>query len=165
MKALYIVRHAKSNNDDPRLADIDRPLNSRGLRDAPEMGRRLLKRGVIVDTIISSPALRAQTTAKLIAESMNEDVSKVSADDRIYASDISGMMVLIRSLSDSLDRVMFVGHDPTFSDLVDELSGGSIDSVPTCAIYGVELPIDSWSKTRFEDAKELFYDYPKKSFE
>ena len=67
MKLLTIVRHAKSSWKDTSLRDRDRPLNKRGKRDAPEMGRRIAAAGIRPSLIVSSPATRAWTTAKVIA--------------------------------------------------------------------------------------------------
>ena len=70
MKTLFLVRHAKSNRDDPALADRDRPLAERGRKDAPEMGKRLARHDVKPDLIVSSPALRALTTAEIAASAL-----------------------------------------------------------------------------------------------
>jgi phosphohistidine phosphatase len=65
MKTLFLIRHAKSSWDDIALPDKDRSLNDRGRRDAPKMGKRLAKRNVTPDLILSSPARRALTTAEI----------------------------------------------------------------------------------------------------
>jgi phosphohistidine phosphatase len=70
MKTLILVRHAKSSRDAPAMPDKDRPLNDRGKRDAPNMGERLAKRDVKPDLILSSPAMRALTTAEIIAKKL-----------------------------------------------------------------------------------------------
>ena len=84
MKTLFLVRHAKSSWDDTTLPDKDRPLNERGERDAPKMGKRLAKRDVKTDLILSSPARRALTTAKIIAKSIDYKPKKIVVDDRLY---------------------------------------------------------------------------------
>jgi phosphohistidine phosphatase len=72
MKTLYVIRHAKSSWDDPTLSDFDRPLNKRGKRDAPAMGKRLVHDDrVVPDLLLSSPAERALTTCKIIAEEIH----------------------------------------------------------------------------------------------
>jgi len=69
MKTLFLVRHAKSSRDDPTLPDKERPLNDRGMRDAPRMGERLAAHDVKPDLILSSPAVRALATAQIIGKS------------------------------------------------------------------------------------------------
>ena len=71
MKTLFLIRHAKSSWDDPALSDKDRPLGDRGRRDAPRMGKRLAKRNVRPDLILSSSARRALTTAEIIAKKLD----------------------------------------------------------------------------------------------
>ena len=68
MKLLLILRHAKSSWKDPDLDDHDRPLNKRGRRDAPRMGRLLRKEDLLPDLILSSTAVRARMTAEMVAD-------------------------------------------------------------------------------------------------
>ena len=72
MKQLFLIRHAKSSWGNAQLKDFDRPLNHRGRAAAPEMGDRLVKAGIFPDVIISSPAVRAFTTAKLISKRLKK---------------------------------------------------------------------------------------------
>ena len=80
MKTLYVIRHAKSSWDDPTLSDFDRPLNNRGKKDAPTMGKRLAQRQVVPDLLLSSPAERALTTCKIIAEEIHYPAGKIKTD-------------------------------------------------------------------------------------
>ncbi len=86
MKTLFLVRHAKSSRDDPTLPDKERPLNDRGMRDAPRMGERLAKQGAQPDLILSSPAVRALATAELIAKRLDYKVKDIVVDQRLYAA-------------------------------------------------------------------------------
>jgi phosphohistidine phosphatase len=86
MKTLVLVRHAKSAWDSPGLDDHERPLAERGLRDAPEMGRRLAERGLVPDVIRSSTAVRARTTAKLMAQALGVGADRVQLDERLYGA-------------------------------------------------------------------------------
>ena len=86
MKTLLLIRHAKSSWDDPALPDKDRPLNDRGRRDAPKMGKRLAKRGVKPDLILSSPALRALRTAEIIAKMLDYQRRDIVLNERLYCS-------------------------------------------------------------------------------
>jgi phosphohistidine phosphatase len=84
MKKLYLVRHAKSSWEDSSLDDIDRPLNGRGKNNAPEMGERLKKQGILPDLLISSPAKRAMSTAKKIAERVGYSKKEILIDENLY---------------------------------------------------------------------------------
>ena len=94
MKTLFLVRHAKSSWDDPTLADKDRPLNARGERDAPKMGKRLAKREVKLDLIVSSPANRAITTAQVLADKLDFKLKNIEVDDRLYPGAVSALLEL-----------------------------------------------------------------------
>jgi phosphohistidine phosphatase len=133
MKTLFLIRHAKSSWDDPALSDKDRPLGDRGRRDAPRMGKRLAKRNVKPDLILSSPARRALTTAEIIAKKLDYKRKDIVVDDRLYASAVDGLLNVIHGLGDNLERVILFGHNPELTELAHRLSG-EITHMPTCAV-------------------------------
>jgi phosphohistidine phosphatase len=161
MKTLFLVRHAKSSRDDSSLPDQDRPLDERGKQDAPTMGRRLAKRDVKLDLLVSSPALRALTTAQLIAEEVGYKRKDIVVDDRLYASSPDGLLAIIRMLDKRLDRVMFFGHNPEFSDLAHRLSSEIID-MPTSAVAEFNFDTKAWSDVGEVEPVNAVLDYPKK---
>src|SRR5450631_3680242 len=112
MKTLILVRHAKSSWEDAALPDKERPLNERGKRDAPDMGKRLAKRDVKPELILSSPARRAFATAKIIAKSLGYKLKNIVVDDRLYPGAADEILNSIHRLDKQLDRVMIVGHNP-----------------------------------------------------
>jgi phosphohistidine phosphatase len=144
VKTLFLVRHAKSSKDDPTLADRDRPLADRGLREAPEMGKRLARRDVKPDLLVSSPALRALTTAQLIANEIGYEPTRIVVDDRLYASAVDDLLAVIRTFDKKFDRVMLFGHNPEFADLAHRLSG-EIVAMPTCAVAEFRFDTKKWS--------------------
>ncbi|HEX6954692.1 MAG TPA: histidine phosphatase family protein, partial [Agromyces sp.] len=123
MKTLVLVRHAKSAWGDPTLADHERPLNDRGRRDAPEMGRRLRERGTMPDAILSSTAVRARSTAEALAEALDVDGSGLRLDERLYGSSPETILDVVGELDDELTTAIVVAHDPGLSDLAYRLSG------------------------------------------
>ena len=161
MKTLFLVRHAKSSRDDPSLPDRDRPLDDRGRRDAPKMGKRLAKRDVKPDLLVSSPALRALTTAQLIAEEIGFKRKDIMVDDRLYASSLDGLLAVIRALDNKLDRVMLFGHNPEFSELAHRLSSEIVD-MPTSAVAEYNFDTKTWSDVGEVEAVKAILDYPKK---
>ncbi len=163
MKTLYLVRHAKSSWDDITLADYDRPLNKRGLNNAPDMGQRLADKGIQLDRIISSPALRALTTAQLIAEQIDFDPQAIEHNQRLYFEGIPAMMDIIHQLDRSFSSVMIVGHNPDITRLLNRLCGFQVSDMPTCAIAKVGFNLDNdWLEVAFGSGKMVEYDYPKK---
>jgi phosphohistidine phosphatase len=161
MKTLFLVRHAKSSRDDPTLPDRDRPLDDRGRRDAPKMGKRLARRDMKPDLLVSSPALRALTTAQLIAEEIGFKRKDIVVDDRLYASSPDALLAVIRALDNKLDRVMLFGHNPEFSDLAHRLSSKIVD-MPTSAVAEYHFDTKAWSDVGEVDPVKAILDSPKK---
>ena len=161
MKTLFLVRHAKSSRDDPSLPDRDRPRDDRGKQDAPKMGKRLAKRDVKPDLLVSSPALRALTTAQLIAEEVGYKRKDIVVDDRLYASSPDDLLAVIRTLDKKLDRVMLFGHNPEFTDLAHRLSSEIID-MPTSAVAEFNFDTKAWSDVGEVEPAKAVLDYPKK---
>src|SRR5687767_13361052 len=122
MKALFLVRHAKSSRDDTAMPDKDRPLNDRGKRDAPKMGERLAKRDAKPDLVLSSPATRALKTAEIIAKKLDYKRKDIVVDDRLYTVTADDLLDVIRKLGDKLERVMVFGHNPELTELAHRFS-------------------------------------------
>ena len=144
MKTLFLIRHAKSSRDDPAVPDKERPLNERGMRDAPKVGERLAEQGVKPDLILSSPAVRALATAEIIARKLGYKVKDIVVDERLYATTADDLLHVIRKIRDKPKRVMLFGHNPEFTDLAHRLSS-SITDMPTCAVAEFSFDSKSWS--------------------
>ncbi len=162
MKTLYIVRHAKSSWKNPSLSDWERPLNNRGSRDAPFMGKRLAEHGINPEIMISSPAARALMTARVVAEQIGYAPSAIHTEKRLYAAGLGDALQVIKQLKDGLETVMIFGHNPAFTDLVDYITGDSIGNLPTCGICAVTFDLSSWQSVAPGTGTILFFDYPKK---
>ena len=162
MKTLYLIRHAKSSWTNANMTDHDRTLNDRGERDAPEMGKRLFKRKPQPALIISSSAVRAETTATILAEAMDYPLSDLKIDERLYGAEASDVIAIIRELDNDLDCAMLVGHNPTFTHLINSLSGSQMDEIPTCSVAILRFPTNTWSMIGQTQGELLDYDYPKK---
>lgn len=143
MKTLFLVRHAKASHDDPSLPDRERPLEDRGRHDAAEMGKRLAGRKVKPDLLVSSPALRALTTAQLMADELGYERKDIMVDDRLYASSAASLLAIVRELDKSLGSVMLFGHNPEFTELAHRLSA-EITNMPTCAVAKFRFDTQTW---------------------
>ncbi|HEV8313767.1 MAG TPA: histidine phosphatase family protein [Burkholderiaceae bacterium] len=161
MKTLSLVRHAKSSRDDATLPDRERPLDDRGRRDAPKMGKRLAKRDVKPDLIVSSPALRALTTAQLIADEIGYAHKRIVIDDRLYASSPSALLAVVRALDRKLEHVMLFGHNPEFTELAHRLSS-DITDMPTCAVAEFRFDTTAWSDIGEVAPVAVMMDAPKR---
>ncbi len=161
MKKLILVRHGKSSWEDLRLADHDRPLAKRGLRDAPTMALRLKERGIVPDLLLTSTAERAAHTAKITAQAFDQTSSEFIATRELYHSSYRNILSVIQSVEDRFDTVCVFGHNPGFNDLIDHL-GEYIENLPTSGQYGFEADIQIWKDFGPNTAEALFFDYPKK---
>jgi phosphohistidine phosphatase len=166
MKTLYLVRHAKSSWADPSLADLVRPLNKRGRRDAPAMGQRLADKKIKVDAIWCSPALRAVETARLFAQALNIPKKITEQHERIYTSSIDDLLSEVTSCPDKHKTLLIVGHNPVLTEfanfLIDDTFVSEIISLPTSGIVALEFKCSSWQQIQGNAGRLLFFDYPKK---
>ena len=145
------------------MSDHARPLNERGEQDAPRMGKRLRKRMPQPQIIISSSAVRAETTATILAAAIDYPLSEIRIDERLYGAEPKNVISIIRELDAAIDCAMLVGHNPTFTDLINALSGSQIENVPTCGMAILRFPTDTWSKIGQAQGELLDFDYPKKT--
>jgi len=150
MKQLLLMRHAKSDWE-AGLADFERPLNKRGNKAAAFMGKFCLENQLIPDLIYASPANRAKTTTKLFANACNYD-SKIEFCEAFYFGYLSELHQKLQSTSDDINRLLMLGHNPTWSDLVHYFSG-IYTGMPTAAIAVLELNVNSWADVKQNTCK------------
>lgn len=161
MKNLYLIRHAKSDWSNPLLSDFDRSLNKRGLKEAPLMGGILSKKGVHPDLILSSPALRAKTTAIEIARKLSYPLESIVYLPALYASDCETIFSILKDVSNTVNTLIVLGHNPEFTECVNAISGFEIENIPTCGIAAMGLYEEKWSSIGLNSAQLLFLDTPK----
>ena len=145
MKTLLLLRHAKSDWEHSDIeSDYERPLASRGVKAAKKMAELIEEQDLIPELIISSPAKRALTTAKLI-ETQIGDV-EVEENEDIYDADLNTLLNVVHSLPDDIDRIMLVGHNPGFEDLTNALSGREDTVLKTCNMAILNSRLGSWAE-------------------
>lgn len=149
MKFLTLIRHAKSSHDNPSLTDAQRILNARGLRDAPAMGRHLREHWQFrPDLMISSPAVRAIHTARLIAAEIGYAETSIRLEPRIYEAPVRSLLQVVREQADETVHLCLTGHNPGTEQFTQFLCGGpAVQDVVTCAVIMLELPIERWRDT------------------
>jgi phosphohistidine phosphatase len=153
MKTLLILRHAKSSWDNMQLTDYERPLNNRGKRDAPRMGKLLREQDLMPDLIITSSAERALTTAEAVALASDYE-QEIKHTRSFYHADPEPYIEALQQLDDSYERVMVVGHNPGIEELLEELTG-LWERMPTAALAHVTLPIAHWHELDEDTTGEL----------
>jgi len=163
MRRLTLVRHAKAEPALDGQEDWDRALDPRGLRDAPEMARRLKRPLRTPDRILTSPAVRAVTTASIFARELKIPQDRIVLDERLYLASPSDMLAVVRAQGGSSSHVMLFGHNPGITEFADKLSRNrSIDNMPTCAVYTLEFDLESWNDLAWSTGENVEHDYPKK---
>jgi len=160
MKTLYLIRHAKSSWNHANLDDFDRPLNERGKADAPFMAKALKDKGTVIDSIVSSPAKRALTTARTFAQTFQLESDKLSTNHALYLPTTHQILEVVNGFKDELESVAIFGHNPGFSDFLDYVTGSGID-MPTCAIAAIQLNVDSWREVSNSNGELVFFEFPK----
>lgn len=147
MKQLLLIRHAKSSWDSLGLSDHDRPLNDRGERDAPAMAAALSQRGVQPDGIVSSTALRAITTARVLADGLGYPSEEIRETSGLYLASARRILQEVQKLDEEWDTAMLFGHNPGMHDAADMIAGDAgIDHFPTLAVARIELDVDYWGE-------------------
>ena len=162
MKSLTLVRHAKSSWDDDSIADRDRPLSKRGERDAPKMGKRILKAGIRPSLMLSSPANRAWTTARLVAAEIGYPPEFLQREDDLYLATVSDILDVIAAQDEGFNHLMLFGHNPGLTDFANFLVPGLTGNVPTAGVVSVSIHTDSWDLRDRPEAELVLYDFPKK---
>lgn len=161
-RTLVMIRHAKSGWADPLQSDFDRTLSERGVRDAPEMGRRLKTAGIMPDLMIASAAKRTRQTALSIAAQVGYDPARIQWEDKLYHCIPAVLEEVIYEVRNEVNTVFIVAHNPGITDFVNQLSATfSTGNMPTCGVVGAQFEAEGWE--RFPDVKRkvFLFDYPK----
>lgn len=159
MKTLLLMRHASSGWDELSLADRARPLDAKGERELSRLTRRFAAKGIRPQRIVSSPALRALSTARALATAFGQNADEVHIDERLYCGSARALLDSIGEFDDALDCVAVVGHNPEISELARHLAPG-IEFLPTCAIATLGFETTYWSALRSGKAATAALDAP-----
>lgn len=162
MKTLYLLRHAKSSWSEPGLDDQQRPLNGRGMADAPMMGTRLRARGESIDAVVSSPALRALTTAKLFTRACKYQGAEIAIDPALYFLGGGAIEQVILAQDDRSQALMLVFHNPDITRFANSIDYAfRVDNIPTCGLVRLSCDIARWRDWSREHASVDYFDFPK----
>jgi len=160
MKTLFLIRHAKSDWTF-NLPDFERPLNARGLRNAPMMAERLRQYKTTPDVLVSSPAKRALTTAQFFAQTLKIPANQIQLEEHIYEADVHTLLKLINTFDNHTSTVALFGHNPGISLLAAYLCPEFHDQLPTCAMVHLAFETDNWAEISGDSAHLKWFTYPK----
>ena len=145
MKTLTLIRHAKSSWNNASLTDFDRPLNKRGIRDAPIVGTAIDRAGITFDRVLCSDASRARQTLSLLSHGVTVDEGVIEYRHDMYGASAHHSLSCIAEQADSVSDIALVGHNPGMEYLANNLADEHVGAMSTCNVVQVEVDCDSWS--------------------
>ena len=155
---LILMRHAKSDWGSPGLPDHDRPLNARGMNDAPRMGAWLRRQGYLPDEVLCSTATRTrQTLAGLNLSAPNRFIAA------LYHAEPAAMLATLRTATGQ--TVLMLGHNPGIAAFASALLDRApdhprFDDYPTCATLVARFTIDAWDALELGKGQVLDFTTP-----
>jgi len=161
MKSLYIVRHAKSSWEYPELSDEERPLLEKGVKRTRKVIQYLIDHNIKLDLIITSHATRAYETAKLIGEALGYPSDKIDVRTELYHADTDDLLDQLFDVSDKVNTVMMVGHNPGFTRFAEYFDNNSPDWLPTSGVVGINFEAQKWNEILDAQQQTAFIVYPK----
>ena len=161
-RKLFIIRHGKSSWDHEGLDDIDRPLASRGIRNAGEMAERLLALKLVPELLLSSPASRALNTALIMSKIWELGPDSLQIIDALYMAYIAEIAQVIAGVPSEVRELAIFGHNPSFTVFANQYLTLPLDNLPTAGVVVVKLESESWDGIGRRDVLETHVDYPKK---
>jgi phosphohistidine phosphatase len=145
-KTLYLIRHAKAQQQSIDNRDFSRELADRGLRDASLVGSYFKQHGYSVDMFISSPAARALSTAELMAQQIEYKLEAIHTNEELYMASVRTFLQVVNQLKDDWESVAITSHDPTVTYLGEHLSNAEVGHMPTGSVMAIKFDIDHWGE-------------------
>jgi phosphohistidine phosphatase len=155
MLILSLLRHAKSSWSDSSLADIERPLNQRGERDAPRMGTFMARQRLVPDLVLCSPAVRTRQTLDLVLPRLKAS-PEIVYDKALYPGAPAAMLKRLQRVGPKVRHVMLIGHNPGLQLLAQALAeeGAEDDlealaeKLPTAGLVVIAFDRVAWDKVK-----------------
>jgi phosphohistidine phosphatase len=161
MKTLYLIRHAKSSWEEPGVKDIDRPLMEKGIEKTQRVIDYFNQNNISTDLMISSPAVRAYATAKLIAKGIGYPVKNIKQETMIYEGYYDKILDVIYATPGEVNSLMIFGHNPTITHLANLFLDPGIDMLPTTGVVAISFDTDKWQKIHGTEPRKEFVIFPK----
>ncbi len=127
------------------------------------MATRIQQAGIRPSLILSSPAVRAWTTAKVIAREISYPIEFLQREERLFHAGVARIIDVLAQQDLGFNSIMMVGHNPGFTDFANHLVPGLTHNIPTCGVVSVTVDSDDWNLNTNKNAELLTYDYPKKT--
>lgn len=164
MKKIFVIRHAKSSWSDTGLRDLDRPLNKRGMRDAPFMAKLLYGKGIEIDALVTSPAKRAFDTAQFFLKQWKASSNLLITEPRVYEATPTRLLEIVREFPDDWEAVLLFGHNPTLTSFINLFANEYLANLPTCGIAELDSTAEKWALLGNNNTKLIDLHYPRQFF-
>ena len=149
MKRIIFIRHAKAEEPTSEITDFERSLTMKGKIISKQMANLLMDKGAIPGVILTSPAFRAAETAIIFAEEYGIRTDSIILNDNIYyRMNFTNLPVLLSLVSEEVDTIAIVGHNPSLTEVADNLSREGCDFLPKCGIASIKFNVSTWSEVR-----------------
>jgi len=155
-KTLFLLRHAKAMTGSLLVPDQDRTLSERGLKDVNKLGAKLHKKEVHIDLIVTSPTVRAISTAQSIANKLEMKHANFLIDPLVYRAEMKVLLELISRIPKRYDDVMIVGHNPSLTELASHIAGEPI-AMSTCSLMKASFEFKTWAKVLTEKSSKFSF--------
>ncbi|MBX5438528.1 MAG: histidine phosphatase family protein [Thermoflavifilum sp.] len=166
MKTLLLIRHAKADWPEGKApahaTDRDRPLTARGEADAVQMARRLQQLKAVPERLISSPVLRAATTAQLMAQEWHYPTDAIQWQPNLYQADLTDFIDTIKAVPDHYKIIALVSHNPGITLFANALTAYNIQHIPTCGVVAFHVQTTEWARFWQAEKRLWFFEYPEK---
>jgi phosphohistidine phosphatase len=161
-KTIYLVRHAKAEDQALMFKDFDRELLSSGIMDAARMGKFLVDQGVKIGLLVSSTAVRAYQTSKVLAEQLSYEIDDIVEEQKLYDGGPKSYLSVINSCPEELEALMIVGHNPDITYFAEYLTHGNVMSMEKGGVMEIVVKDFKWEEISGKTGEMVCYISPKK---
>ena len=144
-RTITLIRHAKSSWSDPSLTDFERPLNKRGMRDAPRVGAALSEKTITFDKVLCSDAQRARQTLGLLKQTVHIGEDTIEYRSELYGASAQRLLSGIKEQPNSVQHIAVLAHNPGIEELADILSEVAVGPMPTCCVVHLSFDCSTWN--------------------
>jgi len=153
MKHLFLIRHGKATQE--LMPDLKRPLIEKGIKRTKKRAKALQSLNFFPDLIVSSPAVRAYETAKIMANILNYNPDNIVINNYFYFYPEQEVIREISQFPDDKNTVFMFGHNPVWTDLADTFSENGLWHLRTSGVLGIEIDTDTWQNFEKAPKKQL----------
>lgn len=146
MKTVILVRHGKASHDDLSVSDVQRPVTAEGRRRTKKIAKYLSARQTQIDKIITSPAVRAVETAKILGKELGIEEKDFLVEKKVYGAHPDTFYDILFALPDDLNHVMIVGHNPGIEMFAFQFLKMPVESLPTSGVVAIKFNTGDWTE-------------------